>query len=296
MWPTNERRDIVRLGQVRIDGRDRVVRVADDVVQLLDYDGDMAAVIRDGLDPRSLGVARQLPAPPRLSAPLRPGKIVAIGLNYLDHVRETGLDLPASPLIFTKFPSSVIGPDEPIRFDRSITDRVDWEVELAVVVGRSLRDASPDDALAAVFGYTVANDVSARDLQFGDGQWVRGKSLDTFCPLGPVVVTREEIANPQLLRLETRVNGEVVQSSSTAEMIFGVAELLSFCSRYFTLEPGDVLLSGTPWGCGEFMDPKRSLSDGDVVAVEVEGIGSLVNPVIAGPVSPGVDSPPRPPE
>lgn len=284
------------MGQVRIDGRDRVVRVADDVVQLLDYDGDMAAVIRDGLDPRSLGVARQLPAPPRLSAPLRPGKIVAIGLNYLDHVRETGLDLPASPLIFTKFPSSVIGPDEPIRFDRSITDRVDWEVELAVVVGRSLRDASPDDALAAVFGYTVANDVSARDLQFGDGQWVRGKSLDTFCPLGPVVVTREEIANPQLLRLETRVNGEVVQSSSTAEMIFGVAELLSFCSRYFTLEPGDVLLSGTPWGCGEFMDPKRSLSDGDVVAVEVEGIGSLVNPVIAGPVSPGVDSPPRPPE
>lgn len=150
--------------------------------------------------------------------------------------------------------------------------------------------------MAAVFGYTATNDVSARDLQFGDGQWVRGKSLDTFCPLGPVVVTREEIADPQLLRLETRVNGEVVQSSSTAEMIFGVAELLSFCSRYFTLEPGDVLLSGTPWGCGEFMDPKRSLSDGDVVEVEVEGIGSLINTVIARPASPGVNYPLHPPQ
>jgi 5-carboxymethyl-2-hydroxymuconate isomerase len=143
-----------------------------------------------------------------------------------------------------------------------------------------MRNVAETDALDHVFGYTVGNDVSARDLQFGDGQWVRGKSLDTFCPLGPVIVTADEIPDPQALGLCTRVNGETVQDSSTAEMIFGVAELLAFCSRSFTLEPGDVLLTGTPWGCGEFMDPKRSLAAGDVVEVEVEGIGTLRNEVV----------------
>ena len=276
----------MRLGTIRIDGQDRVVRVEDDMVELLDFDGDLTTLIRRGVDPGEIGVADQLSGSPRLSAPVRPGKIIAIGLNYMDHVRETGLDVPTSPLIFTKFPSSVIGPDEPIRFDRSVTERVDWEVELVAVVGRPLRDASRDEAIAAVFGYTVANDVSARDLQFGDGQWVRGKSLDTFCPMGPVIVTRDDVLDPQQLRLETRVNGEVVQSSSTKEMIFDVAELLAFCSHHFTLEPGDVLLSGTPWGCGEFMNPKRSLCDGDVVTVEVEGIGTLSNPVKVGSASP----------
>jgi 2-keto-4-pentenoate hydratase/2-oxohepta-3-ene-1,7-dioic acid hydratase in catechol pathway len=135
-----------------------------------------------------------------------------------------------------------------------LTQRVDWEVELAVVVGRRMRE--------------------------GDGQWVRGKSLDTFCPLGPVVVTPDELPDPQMLGLRTRVNGETVQDSSTAEMVFGVAELLAFCSRSFTLEPGDVVLTGTPWGCGEFMDPQRSLAGGDVVEVEVDGIGTLRNEVV----------------
>ena len=214
-----------------------------------------------------------------LVAPLRPGKLVAIGLNYMDHVRETGLPVPAQPLVFAKFTTSVIGNGAAITFDRAITERVDWEVELAVVVGRTMRDVPEAEALAHVFGYTVANDVSARDVQFGDVQWVRGKSLDTFCPLGPAVVTADEIADPQRLELHTRVNGESVQRSSTSEMIFGVAELLAFCSRSFTLEPGDVLLTGTPWGCGEFMDPQRSLHDGDVVEVEVEHIGLLSNPV-----------------
>jgi 2-keto-4-pentenoate hydratase/2-oxohepta-3-ene-1,7-dioic acid hydratase in catechol pathway len=190
------------------------------------------------------------------------------------------MERPARPLVFAKFPSSVIGPGEPIRIDRSLTQRVDWEVELAVVVGRRMRDVPEGDALAHVFGYTVGNDVSARDLQFGDGQWVRGKSLDTFCPLGPVVVTADELPDPQALGLRTRVNGETVQDSNTSEMVFGVAELLSFCSRSFTLEPGDVVLTGTPWGCGEFMDPKRSLQHGDVVEVEVDGIGVLRNEVV----------------
>jgi 5-carboxymethyl-2-hydroxymuconate isomerase len=198
----------------------------------------------------------------------------------MDHVRETGLDKPTSPLVFTKFTTSLIGDGDEIRIDRAITRRVDWEVELGVVVGRRMTRVSQADALDHAFGYTVANDVSARDVQFADGQWVRGKSLDTFCPLGPVVVTRDEIADPQALALRTLVNGEAVQDSSTAEMVFGVAELLSFCSHSFTLEPGDVVLTGTPWGCGEFMDPIRSLTGGDVVAVEIEGIGTVTNTVV----------------
>jgi 5-carboxymethyl-2-hydroxymuconate isomerase len=216
----------------------------------------------------------------RLVAPLRPGKIVAIGLNYLDHVRETGMELPANPLVFAKFPTSVIGPDDAIVFNREVTERVDWEVELVAVIGKRMTCVSVEEALGGVFGYTVANDVSARDVQFGDGQWVRGKSLDTFCPLGPVIVTADEIPDPQALGLRTRVNGEIVQESTTKEMIFGTAELLSYCSHSFTFEPGDVLLTGTPWGCGEFVDPKRSLADGDVVEVEVDGIGMLRNPVV----------------
>ncbi|HEY4918124.1 MAG TPA: fumarylacetoacetate hydrolase family protein [Solirubrobacteraceae bacterium] len=216
---------------------------------------------------------------PQLLAPLAPGKIVAIGLNYLDHIRETGIDAPTRPLIFAKLPSSVVGPGAAIEIDPLITQRVDWEGELAVVIGQRLRHASAENALAAVFGYTICNDVSARDVQFEDSQWVRGKSLDTFCPLGPVIVTTDELPDPHALVLQTRVNGELVQNSSTADMIFGVAELLSFCSHSFTLEPGDVLLTGTPWGCGDFMSPPRSLVPGDLVEVSIDGIGVLSNPV-----------------
>jgi 2-keto-4-pentenoate hydratase/2-oxohepta-3-ene-1,7-dioic acid hydratase in catechol pathway len=207
----------------------------------------------------------------------RPGKIVAIGLNYMDHVRESGAEPPKTPLVFCKFTTAVIDHEQPIRIPRALTERVDWEVELAAIIGERAAGVSTDDALKYVSGYTVANDVSARDLQFADGQWVRAKSLDTFCPLGPKVV---ELEDPQNLKLITRVNGEVMQDSSTSEMIFGVAELISFCSHSFTLEPGDVILTGTPWGCGEFMEPKRSLKDGDVVECEIEGIGTLRNPVV----------------
>jgi 2-keto-4-pentenoate hydratase/2-oxohepta-3-ene-1,7-dioic acid hydratase in catechol pathway len=212
---------------------------------------------------------------------MRPAKIVCIGLNYLDHIREQGAEVPENPVVFAKFPSAVIGTGDPIHIDEELTKRVDWEVELAVVIGRTARRVEVSDALEYVFGYTVANDVSARDLQFGDGQWIRGKSLDGFCPLGPEIVTADEIPDPQNLALRTTVNDEVVQDSSTSEMVFGVAELIAFCSRGFTLAPGDVLLTGTPWGCGEFMDPQRSLHPGDVVEVSIEGIGSLRNPVIA---------------
>ena len=207
----------------------------------------------------------------------RPGKIVAIGLNYMDHVRESGAQPPKTPLVFAKFTTAVINHEEQIRIPRKLTERVDWEVELAAIIGERASGVSTEEALKYVSGYTVANDVSARDLQFADGQWVRAKSLDTFCPLGPKVV---ELDDPQNLKLITRVNGEVMQDSNTKEMIFGVAELISFCSHSFALEPGDVVLTGTPWGCGEFMEPKRSLKDGDVVECEIEGIGVLRNPVI----------------
>jgi 2-keto-4-pentenoate hydratase/2-oxohepta-3-ene-1,7-dioic acid hydratase in catechol pathway len=206
-----------------------------------------------------------------------PGKIVAIGLNYMDHVRESGATPPEKPLVFTKFTTSLIGDGEEIRIPTAITQRVDWEVELAVVIDKQATGVSSADALSYVRGYTVANDVSARDVQFADGQWVRAKSLDTFCPLGAELV---QVDDPQDLKLTTRVNGEVVQDSNTSEMIFGVAELISFCSQSFTLEPGDVILTGTPWGCGEFMEPKRSLKDGDVVECEIEGVGVLRNPVV----------------
>lgn len=231
---------------------------------------DLAASARDGVATEEGSLD--------FLAPVVPSKIVAIGLNYLDHVRETGLKRPEQPLVFAKFPSSICAAGDQIVIDRRLTQRVDWEVELAIVIGRRLRHATPEEAMSCVFGYTVANDLSARDVQFGDGQWVRGKSFDTFCPLGPWVVTADSL-DPRALGLRTRVNGEVVQESTTAEMVFNVPELLAYCSDSFSLEPGDLVLTGTPWGCGEFTDPPRSLMDGDVVEVEIDGIGCLRNTV-----------------
>jgi 5-carboxymethyl-2-hydroxymuconate isomerase len=243
----------------------------------------LEAAIRSGERPLAIETGEVVSGPLEgepLAPPVRPGKVVAIGLNYLDHVKESGQPAPPRPLVFAKFPSTVIGHNDEIVIDRAITQRVDWEAELAVVIGRAASRVSEAEALDHVFGYTVANDVSARDVQFADGQWVRGKSLDTFCPLGPVLVTAEEIEDPQSLPIQTRVNGELVQDSNTSEMVFGVAELISFCSRSFRLEPGDVLLTGTPWGCGEFMDPQRSLQAGDRVQCTIEGIGTLTNDVV----------------
>jgi len=215
----------------------------------------------------------------RLAPPVPdPTKVVAIGLNYADHAAEQGTPPPDRPLVFAKFPSSIVGPGDPIRWDRSLTDQVDYEAELGVVIGRRARNVSEKDALDHVFGYTCLNDVSARDLQFGDKQWVRGKSLDTFCPIGPWVVTADEIPDPQALRIECLVNGEVLQSSTTAQMIFGVRELISQLSHAFTFEPGDIIATGTPVGVGIFRKPQRLLRDGDVVTIRIEGIGDLVNP------------------
>jgi 2-keto-4-pentenoate hydratase/2-oxohepta-3-ene-1,7-dioic acid hydratase in catechol pathway len=268
----------MRVGTAIWEGRSRPVVEQDGTLHALRaQDGEtLADLIAAGADLRAAAPVPEGAVP---AAPVRPGKVVAIGLNYLDHIREANMEAPPRPLVFAKFPSSVIGDGEPIRIDRAITQRVDWEGELAVVIGRRASGVTQAEALDHVFGYTMANDVSARDVQFADGQWVRGKSLDTFCPLGPLVTTRDEVPDPQALALRTRVGGQTVQDSSTALMLFGVAELIAFCSRSFTLEPGDVLLTGTPWGCGEFMTPVRSLHGGDVVEVEIAGLGVLRNPV-----------------
>jgi 2-keto-4-pentenoate hydratase/2-oxohepta-3-ene-1,7-dioic acid hydratase in catechol pathway len=267
----------MRLARIRSGGGTAQLAIQDGDGFRAVVGADLADVIA-GAQPQADG---EVATAADLLAPVEPSKIVCIGLNYMDHIRESRLDVPKVPLVFAKFPSSLAGPTDPIRIPADLTARVDWEVELAVVIGRRARDVAPEDALDHVFGYTVANDVSARDLQFSDGQWVRAKSLDTFCPVGPVVVTADEVGDPQALRLTTRVNGELVQDATTDLMVFDVAALISFCSRSFTLEPGDLLLTGTPWGCGEFMEPKRSLSDGDVVECAIEGIGALRNPVSA---------------
>jgi 5-carboxymethyl-2-hydroxymuconate isomerase len=225
-------------------------------------------------------------------APLRrPGKILCVGLNYHDHARESGQSPPVAPLLFAKYNNALAGPRSPLSWPAAVTSQVDWEVELAAVVGRRLRNAGREEALAGVFGYTVANDVSARDVQFADGQWTRGKTLDGFCPIGPAIVTAAELGDPGALALRARVNGQVMQESSTANMIFGVAEILSFFSQSMTLDPGDLVLTGTPWGVGAFRSPPVFLQAGDEVEVEIEGIGVLSNPV-DGPLNDQVVSAP----
>jgi 5-carboxymethyl-2-hydroxymuconate isomerase len=213
-----------------------------------------------------------------LLAPVpRPGKIVAIGRNYREHIDEEGTDRPPAPLVFAKWPSSIVGHGAEVRWDPELTSQVDYEAELAVIIGRGARRVPESEALDHVLGYTCLNDVSARDIQFGDGQWVRGKSLDTFCPMGPVLTTADEIPDPQRLAISCRVGGNLRQDASTAQMYFGVAAIVSYCSYSFSLEPGDVIATGTPGGVGIFRDPPALLGDGDEVVVEIEGIGRLVN-------------------
>ncbi|WP_418280599.1 fumarylacetoacetate hydrolase family protein [Halorubrum sp. DTA98] len=206
-----------------------------------------------------------------------PGKIVCVGLNYRDHAEEGDNPIPDEPVLFSKFPTTVTGPGEPITWDPEYTEKVDYEAELVAVIGEETRRVDPEDALDHVAGFLVGNDVSARDLQHGDGQWVRGKSLDTFAPIGPDLVTTDEVANPHDLDIWTEVNGERLQESTTANLIFGVDELVSFCSRAFTLEPGDLLFTGTPPGVGVYREPPTLLEAGDSVTIGIEEIGELTN-------------------
>jgi 2-keto-4-pentenoate hydratase/2-oxohepta-3-ene-1,7-dioic acid hydratase in catechol pathway len=208
-----------------------------------------------------------------------PSKILAIGRNYADHAIEGGAAPPAAPLLFNKLPNSLSAHNAPIVLPQ-ISQKVDYEAELAVVIGWKAKRVSEAQALDHVFGFSLINDVSARDLQFGDGQWTRGKGLDTFAPLGPFITTRDEIRDVQALKIEGRLNGEVMQSSNTGKMIFKVAYLVSYLSQGLTLEPGDVIATGTPEGVGFFRDPPVLLKAGDVFEVEIEGLGTLRNPVV----------------
>ena len=214
----------------------------------------------------------------RLGSLFRPRNVLCIGLNYKDHAAEGGVPLPEKPVVFAKLTGCITGPGAPIVLPPD-TQEVDYEAELAVVIGRKCRGVSASDALKYVAGYTCLNDVSARDFQRGDGQWVRAKSQDTFGPMGPYLITGDDIPDPQTLPIRCIVNGQILQDSNTDKMIFGVRELIAFISRGITLEPGDVITTGTPHGVGFARKPPIFLKAGDEVVVEIEGIGKLVNPV-----------------
>ncbi len=232
---------------------------------------------------RHPGMQRKLTEVSLLAPIARPGKIICIGLNYLNHIRETGESPPAAPVVFSKFNNAVVGPRDPIRYSDRNTTQVDWEAELVVVIGRTCRAVPVSEALEHVFGYTVGNDVSARDAQFQNGQWTRGKTFDTFLPLGPWIVTAEELHHPQSLGIQAWVGEELMQDGNTKDMIFPVAELVSYLSQTITLEPGDIIMTGTPWGVGFVRKPPRFLGDGDVVRIVIESIGELSNPVVVTP-------------
>jgi 2-keto-4-pentenoate hydratase/2-oxohepta-3-ene-1,7-dioic acid hydratase in catechol pathway len=250
----------------------------------------MLSIISGGDDALN-GVSRYVDRPPgkavlepdevRLAAPIpRPPKIICIGLNYRDHAAEAGMAIPDVPTVFAKFPTAVIGPRDPIVLPRNST-RPDFEAEMAVVIGRGGRHIPEERWRDHVFGYTILNDVSARDFQLATSQWMIGKTFDTFAPIGPAIVTADEIADPHQLAISLTLSGEVMQSSNTSNLIFTVPRLIAHLSSVFRLETGDVIATGTPAGVGFARKPPRYLKAGDEVVIHVEGIGELVNPVIS---------------
>ncbi|MHB8507838.1 MAG: fumarylacetoacetate hydrolase family protein [Candidatus Dormibacteria bacterium] len=269
----------MKLARYEVDGKIRLGEVRGEVVRdvLAGDSNSPELVLRHIAGEREEGAERTLQSV-RLLAPIgRPRKIVCIGLNYLDHCRETGQAPPTSPVVFSKFDNAVCGPGDEVVVSRSDTEQVDWEVEMVAVIGRECRRVTEAEALGYLAGYTVGNDVSARDVQFENGQWVRGKSFDGFLPLGPWLVTTDEIPDPQTLGLRTWVGDDLMQDGHTSEMIFPVAQLISFLSRTITLAPGDIVATGTPWGVGFVQKPPRYLNEGERVTVEIDGIGRIEN-------------------
>jgi len=224
-----------------------------------------------GLDPAGLAFAAPIPRPP---------KLICIGLNYRDHAAESKLAIPEVPTMFAKFPTAVIGPGQPIVLPKN-SAKPDYEAESAVVIGRRCRHVAEDRWRDCVFGYTILNDVSARDFQMATSQWMIGKTFDTFAPFGPAIVTADEIADPHNLRISLTLNGETMQNSSTSNLIFKLPQLIAYLSSVFTLEPGDIIATGTPAGVGFARKPPRWLKPGDEVRIQIEGLGELVNPVVA---------------
>jgi 2-keto-4-pentenoate hydratase/2-oxohepta-3-ene-1,7-dioic acid hydratase in catechol pathway len=288
MTTPDPRETTMRIGRAQLpDGRTYLVRIDDGrCVPLLEQPPEVGRdALREalasglGFDGGGTGAAAALDECRLLSPVVAPQKVLAIGLNYSDHAKETGQEPPPAPILFVKTPNSIAGPGDEIRYSKDDSTQVDYEAELAVVIGRAARNVAEADALDYVLGYTACNDVSARDAQFADGQWVRGKSFDTFCPLGPWIVTADEIPDPQVLPIRCRVNGSTLQESSTAQMIFGCAQIVSYLSRFMTLLPGDVIATGTPSGVGFTRRPPVFLGEGDVVEVQIDGIGTLQNTV-----------------
>lgn len=217
----------------------------------------------------------------QLLAPVpSPGKIICVGLNYVDHAQESGQKIPVEPLLFGKYANSLVGDGGEIRIPPVAARRPDYEAELAIVIGRRTARIDASAAMDAIAGYTCANDVSARDLQVGNGQWHRGKAVDTFLPMGPWLVTPDEVADPQALRIRCLLNGQTMQDSTTADMIFSIAEIVAFISQTITLEPGDVICTGTPPGVGFVRTPPVYLQPGDIVEVDIESVGILRNTVV----------------
>jgi 2-keto-4-pentenoate hydratase/2-oxohepta-3-ene-1,7-dioic acid hydratase in catechol pathway len=259
---------------LNVDRTLEVIRRGAEAIAQLD-----SLVTRDPVNQKSMVIAHR-PDEIEFLPAVYPSKILAIGRNYADHALEGGGEPPKAPLIFAKLTNALSAHNAPIVLP-AVSETIDWEAELAVVIGRRAKAVSEADALNYIFGYTMMNDVTARDLQRKDGQWTRGKGLDTFAPLGPFITTRDEIPDVQNLKVEGLYNSEVTQSSNTSKMIFSIAYLISYISQGITLEPGDIIASGTPEGVGFFRDPPVLLQPGDVCEVRVERLGSLRNPVVA---------------
>ncbi|HTV73816.1 MAG TPA: fumarylacetoacetate hydrolase family protein [Candidatus Acidoferrales bacterium] len=266
------------------DGIERPgVLVGDEVATLPERFTTMASVVAAEPQARELGPTVPLSSV-TLRAPVMPHKnVFCVGRNYLGHAEEsaraggTELKLPSVPTFFTKAPTSIAAPGATLHLSPEVSQKYDWEAELAVVIGKRCRDVHEEDALSVVFGYTCLNDVTARDLQSAHLQWFKGKSLDDACPIGPWIVSADEIPDPQSLRIALRLNGTVKQDGNTASMIFSVAKIIASLSRGMTLEPGDVIATGTPDGVGFARTPPEFLADGDVMDVEIERIGVLRN-------------------
>jgi 2-keto-4-pentenoate hydratase/2-oxohepta-3-ene-1,7-dioic acid hydratase in catechol pathway len=247
---------------------------------------DLAAALAAGLDLKAAATAALATTAPRhrieslALAPVipRPGKVICLGLNYFEHAKEGGRQKPEYPWFFMRSATSLVAHGAKAWCPKA-SDKLDYEAELAVVIGKRSKGVEVEKAFESVLGYMNLNDVSARDFQFSDGQWQRGKACDTFAPMGPYIVTKDEIADPHKLRVQCRVNGRTLQDSTTEQLVFGVDALVSFLSQTVTLEPGDVIATGTPPGVGFARKPPIFLQDGDVVEIEVEGLGILSNPV-----------------
>ena len=263
---------------------ERVVSLSEagypDVISLLGQGAGALARVEEWVHSAPANAVAEL-ASVQLMAPVpRPPKLICVGLNYRDHAIESNMEIPKVPTIFNKFPNTVIGPGEPIVLPK-VSEKPDYEAEFAVVIGRGGRRIPASDWKDHVFGYTIVNDVSARDYQLATSQWLMGKTFDTFAPMGPWIVTADEIADPHALNIKLEIGGEMLQNSNTRELIFGVPTLIEFLSSVVTLEPGDVVSTGTPSGVGFARKPPRYLRSGDQVTVTIQGIGSLTNPVVA---------------